>query len=479
MSRATLTTRVSAFFLAMLALNLALFSLVVYFLVRRHIDFQFEQELQGVLNSLVAAVEVEETEAKWQPLEHSLALGTLSEFGAVAWIVVGDRELVVEKSPDASDAFTERAMEVARRITPIGQTFDGLDDVAAERFYYQRLAAPRPDSLRRELDEFDEITIMVGRTTILRDKVLTRLTLLVVLLPLLAWLVSALLGRWVVRRALRPLTSMSRQAQGVSGSDFTTRLTVEPSQDELAELGTAFNRLLDRQQVAFERQRRFAGDAAHELRTPLTVLLGQIDVALRRPRTEGEYVANLQLLRGRVTSLQEIVESLLFLARSDEEGRMPAGEPLSFSAWLEGWWEEAGQVPRGADLRLNNLLEPAAQVRAPAPLLARVHDNLLSNALKYSPPGTPVEVLAHSTSEEIRVTVADRGVGIAAAEIPSLFDPFYRSPAAREKGIAGNGLGLAIAHRIATTLGGTLTCESELGVGTRFILRLPRAPQRD
>jgi signal transduction histidine kinase len=392
-------------------------------------------------------------------------------------VVVGDRQWVVEKSPDASEAVANRAMELARQETPLFTTLEGFDEASAERYYYYRLASPASDRTARELDEFDEITIMVGRTTVARDRTLTRLTLLVVLLPLLAWVVSALAGRWVVRRALLPLTRMSQQACDIGGANFTTRLDVGESADELAELGATFNRLLDRQQVAFERQRRFAGDAAHELRTPLTVLLGQIDVALRRPRSEAEYVAGLQLLRGKVIALQEIVESLLFLARSDEEGKLPTGEFLSFSSWLDAWWEEAGQVPRGDDLKFTNLVDPAAMVQAPAPLLARVLDNLLSNALKYSPAGTPVEVLARSTPDEIAVEVADRGSGIAAAEIPSLFDPFYRSPAAREKGIAGSGLGLAIAHRIATSLGGTLTCESEPGVGTRFTLKLPRPPR--
>src|SRR5690606_24619267 len=109
-------------------------------------------------------------------------------------------------------------------------------------------------------------------------------------------LLAAALGRRFAARALQPVTEMSRRTRSIAGSDFRARLPVADSRDELAELGEAFNTLLDRQQQAYEQQRRLAGDAAHELRTPLTVLLGQIDVALRRPRPADEYVETLRLL---------------------------------------------------------------------------------------------------------------------------------------------------------------------------------------
>ena len=277
-----LTHRVSIFFLATLAVILGVYSLVFYSVTRRHIENQFSSELRGVLSSLVAAAEVEETEVKWQPLEHAINFGTHDEFGEVQWVVVGDDGLIVERSRVADDQLMSLVNRNAdndyfpegRAIT---QTVNGWTLMS------QRVAAPNPLRLQHELDEFDQLTILVGRSTVPRDAIYVRLLLLVTVLPLLAWSIAALLGRWLVGKALRPVAVMAQQAQAISGTDFQTRLAHDNTGDELTELGAAFNRLLDRQQVAFDQQRRFAGDAAHELRTPLTILLGQIEVTLRRP----------------------------------------------------------------------------------------------------------------------------------------------------------------------------------------------------
>ena len=468
----SLTTRVSLFFLAALGIILCLYSLAFYSVTRKHIDSQFAGELRGVRNSLVAAVEVEETEVKWQPLEHAVNIGAPDEFGEVQWLVIGDRDLIVERSRSVDDKF----------LTQIGLDALLLDirsseNVTLEREGWvligQQLSAPRPEHFQRELDEFDRLTILVARSTRPRDAILFRLTLLVTLLPLLAWTIAAFLGHWMVRRALRPVADMADQAQYISGTDFHSRLSHGDSGDELTELGTAFNRLLDRQQIAFEQQRRFAGDAAHELRTPLTVLIGQIDVILRRPRTESEYRTNLEFLRKQTQALYEIVESLLFLARRDAETETPSLRRMEVKPWLEEQLETWEIDPRYGDLQLKFDLSERIEVRATPALLGRVVNNLINNAIKYSDAGTAVIVTARETDDQMIVQVSDSGPGIEPEEISKLFQPFFRSREARRRGIAGTGLGLAIASRIAETLGGCLQCHSELGRGSCFELYLP------
>lgn len=468
----SLTNRVCTFFLAALGIILAVYSLAFYSVTRRHIDTQFTDELRGVLSSLIAAAEVEETEVKWQPLEHSIDFGVHDEFGEVQWVVLGDDGLIVERSRHVADDFMSYVETVAdhgfvqtgkvEAATPAGWAMMG-----------QQVSAPRPVRAGRELDEFDQLTVIVGRSTVARDAILFRLLLLVTLLPLLAWSIAALMGRWVVRRALRPVTDMARQAQAIAGADFQSRLKHSDSGDELTELGIAFNRLLDRQQAAFEQQRRFAGDAAHELRTPITVLLGQIDVTLRRPRSEREYRDNLELLRTQTLSLQEIIDSLLFLTRCDSDSASPPLRSLNLKPWLEAQAAAWSTGPRSTDLRLEIQLSDTAAVRATPALLGRIVDNLVSNAMKYSEAGTPVIIFAAEENGDAVIRVIDSGPGIAADDLPQLFNPFFRSSEARRRGIAGTGLGLAIASRIAATLGGNLECESTPGRGSCFTLRLP------
>lgn len=469
----TLTTRVSTFFLATLAAALAIYSLVFFSVTSRQIHFQFEHEMSGVLNSLVAAAEVEETEVKWQPLEHSITFGSLDEFGEVQWMVVGNQELTVETSRNTDPDFRAAAMNLATEPVSGGVVDDLVLAAAPATVMYQRLRAPRPLAVDRELDEFDEVMVVVARSTVKRDAILWRLTFLVVALPLAAWLLAALLGRWVVRQALRPVAAMSRQARSIAGSDFQTRLQVDHSGDELDELGTTFNRLLDRQQAAIEQQRRFAGDAAHELRTPITVLMGEIDVTLRRPRTEAEYATTLGVLQRQTKSLQEIVESLLFLARSEGDAALPQLQKIDVHSWLEDYQRNWVRLPRASDLKIENHVDPDMKVLSTSSLLAQILENLVSNALKYSAPGTPVIVSSQSRSGNVLIQVTDTGHGISDADQQNLFDAFFRSTDARNRGVAGNGLGLAIASRIARALGGGLNCESEVGRGSRFTLTLP------
>lgn len=473
-----LTNRVSIFFLAALGFILVVYSSVFYTVTRRHIDTQFESELRGVLSSLIAAAEVEETEVKWQPLEHSIDYGTNNEFGEVQWVVVGDQNMIVERSRYADGRFLTEArryaVSSAARRTP-ATTNTATTDVTSDMVMMsQHLRAPRPMQLDRELDEFDELSIVVGRSTVPYDSILFRLTLLVTLLPILAWCTAALLGRWFVRQALSPVSVMADQAKAITGNDFHSRLIHRDAGDELSELGSAFNHLLDRQQLAMERQRRFAGDAAHELRTPLTVLKGQIDVTLRRPRSESAYQANLEVLRGQTQTLQEIVESLLFLARSDADSGAVALSVVNLNQWLQTHSSTWSTQPRFSDIQCDNHLSRDSCAEASPSLLGRVIDNLVFNALKYSAPDTPVIVRALECDDQIQIQVIDAGPGISDADLEQLFDPFFRSSEARRRGIVGTGLGLAIARRIAETLGGSLGCESTLGKGSCFTLRLPR-----
>ncbi|MCC7337406.1 MAG: ATP-binding protein [Pirellulaceae bacterium] len=133
--------------------------------------------------------------------------------------------------------------------------------------------------------------------------------------------------------------------------------------------------------------------------------------------------------------------------------------------------------PRFSDIRLDDQLNENSCAAANPVLLERVIDNLVFNALKYSESGTPVTVRASEANDQVQIQVIDAGPGIPKADLTQLFDPFFRSSDARRRGIAGTGLGLAIANRIAITFGGSLECESTVGKGSCFTLRLCRVEE--
>lgn len=468
-----LVNRVSLFFLGALAVVLVAYSTLFYAIVRGHMVQQFDHDLYSSLNSLVAAVEVEPEEAKWQPAEHSIAVASQNAPGALWWVVVGDGQTLVQCSPNAKIEWIDRALALARELKRDQMTEREITDRQWQTVM-RRLVAPAPVRAQRELDEFDEIVIVVAGSTLELNTNLQRLGILSCALPIVAWLVAAAAGHWYCRRALQPVVEMAGHARNIAATDFESRLPMAESGDELDELAGAFNKLLDRQREAIEAQRRFASDAAHELRTPLTVLLGHLDVALRRSRTPEEYASTLALLRNQTAELQQTVESLMFLARADQEAALPRAEAISLQLWLPRYLQRWQSNPRHGDLLLRLNLDGTGTIDAPPALLANVLDNLIGNALKYSPPHTPVSITASQHGASLQIEVRDQGRGIAPEDMQAIFKPFFRCRAASEAGVPGTGLGLAIAARIATAIGGELTCTSQPSVGSCFTLHVPR-----
>ena len=197
----TLVNRVSAFFLAALAIVLVVYSGVFYVFVRGRLVQQFDQELHGALYSLVAAIEVEPEEVKWQPLEHAIALGSGAGPEEVRWVVVGDGGQIVEQSRNVSSEIIAEAKRIAADASARNQTEGELTAPGEWSVLFQRLVAPAPEREARELDEFDELVVVVARSTADMDANLQRLAALVIVLPLAAWLLAAALGRWLGARA--------------------------------------------------------------------------------------------------------------------------------------------------------------------------------------------------------------------------------------------------------------------------------------
>lgn len=482
----TLVNRVSAFFLTALAIALGLSSTFIYVLMRESYEEELNAEIAAALNSLVAAVEAEPGEVKWQPSEHRIALSQNGEpNAAVRWLVTDERGAVVDQSPLFRDPGKQerrlvaslRDMDLAKSYFRTGRASHGRFD--GWRYKRAHIVAPpqsdqdnADDDDAPEPDEFNELYLTAAISERWLNDRLATLAWSVTIFPLATWLVAAIAGRWFVRRALAPVGAMATKAKGMTGDAVDQRLPAPPHDDELAVLASALNGLLDRRQRAFEEQRRFTGDAAHQLRTPLTVLGGHIDVALRREREAGEYRQTLSVLQEEVGEMRKIVDSLLFLARAEGDAALPDRATMDLGIWLPRYMERWGDHARRQDMHLE-LAKPAT-VNASSPLLAQLLDNLVSNACKYSAPGTLVRIVADTNARGATISVVDRGAGIAADDQAAVFEPFVRTADARQRGVAGTGLGLAIAARIARALGGKIELASVLGEGSAFTVMLPQ-----
>jgi two-component system sensor histidine kinase MprB len=273
--------------------------------------------------------------------------------------------------------------------------------------------------------------------------------------------VAAALAAFVATAALRPVRRLTAAAESVAATgDLSERVTVE-GDDELGRLATRFNAMLGALQESVGRQRRLVADASHELRTPLTAARTNVDLVREGKLPEHEVRHALDEASIELDSLTSLVADLVELARGEE--RKLRVEEVALDDLVTAAVERAqARAPHAVFV---TSLTPT-QVRVDPVLVERAIANLLDNAVKYSPPGAPIEVIVRDG----QVIVADQGPGVAEQDLPRIFDRFYRAAAARSK--PGAGLGLAIVREAAEAHGGNATVESSPG-GARFTITLP------
>ncbi len=297
---------------------------------------------------------------------------------------------------------------------------------------------------------------------------------LVALVSLLGGVAAYALGRVMAAAALRPTTEITAQAEAISAGTLSDRITAHADVEEFSRLVTVLNRMLERLDRAFKVQRQFTADASHEFRAPLTVLKGDIDVALKRERTPGEYRETLTRCREGVERLARLASDLLALARADASLALEQPVELDFADLVARVVARFESAAAGRGVRLVGQCADS-RVLGDERLLERVVGNLVGNAVKYCRPGGEVRVeLIHHRAVEL--VVKDDGEGIPPAHVSLLFTRFFRGDPARQPG-EGTGLGLAIAKAGAEAHGGRLVFEGN-HPGAVFRLTLPVHPSQ-
>lgn len=276
-------------------------------------------------------------------------------------------------------------------------------------------------------------------------------------------------GWWLVTRALRPIERIGATATRIAEGDLSQRIESGESQSELGQLANVLNATFGRLEALFAQQANFTADAAHELRTPVTVILTQTQSALTRERSAEEYRETVEACQRAAQRMRRLIESLMELAHLD------AGqEPLHLGKCdLVKVVQDCVTLMRPLAAARKIAVDEqysAAVCRGDAERLAQVVTNLLSNAIEYNCEGGKLQVSTHCQDGFAMVKVFNTGEGIAAADLPHVFDRFHRGDKARTAS-GHSGLGLAIVQAIVHAHGGSIEVESEAGVGTSFVAR--------
>jgi two-component system sensor histidine kinase MprB len=304
------------------------------------------------------------------------------------------------------------------------------------------------------------------------DHLLSRLRLILVLLDIGGIALAALLGRLVTGTAVAPVRRLARAIEHVTRTqDLSSR--IQPGgDDEIGRMAVSFNAMLDTLQgsmnaldASVHAQRQLVADASHELRTPITSLRTNIEILQQAEDMDaGERQSLLHDVVAQIEELTLLMSDLIDLARGDEPSR--DSEDVRLDLVVGEAIERARRHSPGSSFHAE--LDPTLMLGVPA-RLDRAVNNLVDNAVKYSPPEQPVEIVLHDGE----LTVRDHGPGISEEDLPHVFDRFYRGAEAR--GRPGSGLGLAIVRQVAEQHGGSITAEAAAGGGTLMRLSLPGA----
>lgn len=449
--------RLTAWYAAILAATLAVLGAGVWFALRDSINDTADKELRLRLQAMRAYLERQAAEpgnTAEQLREHAaLAPGTQFRLadssgrwlyqspGTEAW---GDASANPDRLPKRGKA--ETLVQNRKPVRILSATASsGLVQIGMP------------------LDEFQEMLDAFTWTVLLGS-------------PVVLILASAG-GYWMSRRALAPVDKITRTATEIEAQNLSKRLPITGTGDELDYLSSTLNAMLARLEDSFRRITQFTADASHELRTPVAIIRTTAEVARRRSRTEKEYAEALDRILAECERTTTLVEVLMQLARADEAGEETVAGPVRLDDVVRTACADARQmaVDGGLTLTVGEVVD--CTVFGDSAAIRRLLIVLLDNAIKYASPAggiwVDLRLCRWRDRAAARLEVRDNGIGIAAEDLPHVFERFYRTSKDRSRTIDGVGLGLSIAKSIAEHHFGQIEMESEAGKGSKVRVFLP------
>jgi heavy metal sensor kinase len=345
----------------------------------------------------------------------------------------------------------------------------------------EQTAAPRGSRWRGTIRERFHLApeggVLVGRDVVEDLAAVRRFSWLLAVAGSAVFLLGLGGGWWVSTRALRPIADISATAARIASGDLTQRIRTADMSSELGALAGVLNDTFARLHASFTRQAQFTADASHELRTPVAVVLTQTQSALARDRTPDEYRESLAACQRAAQRMRGLTESLLMLARIDSGDLAEARTICDLAQIAHGAVDLLRPLAEAAQVTLILALSPA-RCQAHVGQLEQVVTNLVSNAIHYNRAGGSVRIGTAAEPGVAVLSVQDTGEGIAPADLPHVFERFYRADKARSRSAGRAGLGLAITKAIVDAHRGTIQVASAHGAGSTFTVRLPAGADR-
>lgn len=464
MKLASLRVRVISWYVGMLALALLAFGVAVFLSIGGYLQKTLE-------SSLISQAD-------------GIAGNLLSQAGSKGVLWLSD-EVIESYAPEISGRFIRITTGAGQVLYQSGDTRDPL--ITAERvrrvspslknpgFRVESPNGPPPVliyALPYRAPDGDTYLVEVGASRGPIEHTLRGLAIMLLLVMPVILIGAAVSGYLLMKQPLMPISSLTDQAERIGAGNFSERLSVIRSGDELERLSHSLNRMLARLEDAIAHIHRFSGDVSHELRTPLTIMHGELDHVAQIEGLQPEVMDAVWSALEEVERLSKIVNSLLVISRLDYGDAGMEKACVNLGALVRDTAEQMQALAEDKSISIECRLKPV-EILGDETRLRQVVVNLLDNAIKYTGEGGHIEVLAGRRGNRAQLQVSDNGLGIPADALPHVFERFYRADEARSRATGGAGLGLSIVKAICSAHNGEISVVSTEGQGTSFTVEFP------
>jgi heavy metal sensor kinase len=451
--------RLTAWYFAILAVVLSAFGISAYFAMRHSIRQTVDEELQIRCEGVHQLIERDIERGHRDDLQEGLREHTELRQGGALLQVSDEQGNWLYRSPVMSDYGVPRPATVPRRATE----FMGRD--VPLRIWTQKVSVGGQSYLIQSAFEMDDFYESLHHFALL----------LFISIPSLLLCATAG-GYWISTRALAPVDQIAQTARTISAQNLSSRLVVPKTGDELQRLSETLNGMLERLEAAFKKITQFTADASHELRTPVAVMRTRAELSLRKARSAEEYRDVIAEVLTELEKTSGLIEQLMFLARADSGAETLHFANTNVAEVLREACHQGSALAEAKQIGFQERISGDSMwIQGDATSLRRLFLILIDNAVKYTPANGQVEVSLQRNDGYAVAQVRDTGIGIAEADLPNVFERFYRADKARTRESGGVGLGLSIGRWITEVHAGTIEVHSSLGQGSMFQIRLPIA----
>ncbi|NCQ16986.1 MAG: two-component sensor histidine kinase [Ignavibacteria bacterium CG_4_8_14_3_um_filter_37_9] len=282
-----------------------------------------------------------------------------------------------------------------------------------------------------------------------------------------------IISRSIAGKTIEPINKVITIAEKITKENLSERIPLPKHNDEIYLLCKKINELLSRLEEALLREKQFTADASHELRTPLSVIQGTLEVLIRKPRPQEQYIAKVSDVIKETKRMSDLIDQFLFLSRHENSSVKVFMQPVNSKELFDNLEARYTDLLKAKNLTLEKVIEEGISVKAEPAMLTIMLENLLSNAIKYSNSGGRIYLSVKRVDKNIRLQIKDTGLGLEEGQLKNIFNRFFRVEESRNSSPGGIGLGLSIVKKLAELQKISILVDSKMNEGTTFTLIIP------